>query len=166
MIKRISHTTILINQSVRTATYQIGKNGVIKIKIEIPNELWLSANRLGKGGHPVHKKAKALKLIGEKTQKIYANTHPPIEWAIALYAIGYTTRGKADPSNAQPTIKHLLDGLTKNGLLTDDDSKHLAMEAYTRSQVLSRRGFHTVEMVFYPSVETASKGVFSWLKRL
>lgn len=61
--------------------------------------------------------------------------------------IGYPTNGKADPANAAPTVKALIDGLVDAGVFVDDDHTHLIGPDYRRDTVKAPRGFHTVRLV-------------------
>ena len=42
-----------------------------------------------------------------------------------IATVHYRTAVRADPANAQPTLKALIDGCTDAGIWVDDDSTHL-----------------------------------------
>ena len=62
--------------------------------------------------------------------------------------IGYPRNGRADPGNASPVVKALLDGLTDAGIWADDDSLHVIGPDYRREVgVTGKPGVHTVRLV-------------------
>lgn len=62
--------------------------------------------------------------------------------------IGYPRAGRADPGNASPVVKALLDGLTDAGIWADDDSRHVIGPDYRREAgVTGKPGVHTVRLV-------------------
>lgn len=93
------------------------------IEFDIPPDLWLTANgRL----HWAQKAARTSKL---RTLAAYtarqANLQPMHGVTHVMAYIQYPSAGRADPNNAAPTTKALVDGLTDAGVWTDDDSAHL-----------------------------------------
>lgn len=68
--------------------------------------------------------------------------------------IGYPTSGRADPNNAEPTVKPLIDGLTSAGVFIDDDSTHVIGPDFRRDDTRAERGTHTVRLV----VEEVGRG--------
>lgn len=115
----------------------------------IPADLWLSANQRLHWA-PKAKRTKALRSIG---------------WGIALNGgeqidhlgpthvaafIGYPRNGKADPANAAPTIKALIDGMVDAGVWPDDDSTHVIGPTYLRDPKSSTPGAYTVRLVLTP----------------
>lgn len=110
----------------------------------IPANLWLSANdRLH--WKPKSDRTKALRQLGRSgvTRAFPRNlgaTH------VAAF-IGYPTNAKADPANAAPTVKALIDGLVDGGVWADDDSTHVLGPTYLRDPSTKRKGIHTVRLV-------------------
>jgi crossover junction endodeoxyribonuclease RusA len=109
----------------------------------IPADLWLSAN------HRPHwavkaRKTKALRQLGwakgMETAVRYDVCH------VAAF-IGYLRNGTADPSNAAPTVKALIDGLTDAGVWPDDDHTHVIGPTYLRDPKSPTPGHYTVRLV-------------------
>jgi crossover junction endodeoxyribonuclease RusA len=95
----------------------------------IPADLWLSANQRLHWA-PKAKRTKALREMGlltaraEKVRDL-GTTH------VAAF-IGYPRNGTADPGNAAPTVKALIDGMVDAGVWPDDDSTHVLGPTYLR----------------------------------
>lgn len=71
----------------------------------------------------------------------------PVGTAHVAAFIGYLRKGTADPSNAAPTVKALIDGLTDAGLWPDDDSTHVIGPTYLRDPKSPTPGHYTVRLV-------------------
>lgn len=111
----------------------------------IPPDLWLSANdRLHWA--PKAKRTAALRLIGwaqgNSLPRNIGTTH------VAAF-IGYLRNGKADPANAAPTVKALIDGLVDAGVWPDDDSTHVIGPTYLRDPKTAD-GNYSVRLVLTP----------------
>lgn len=108
----------------------------------IPKALWLSANdRL----HWAEKarRTKALRAMGGWATDLptgLGTTH------VAAF-IGYPRNGRADPSNAAPTVKALIDGLTDAGVWPDDDSTHVLGPTFLRDPSTKEAGVYRVRLV-------------------
>jgi len=74
--------------------------------------------------------------------------------------IQYPTARKADPPNAWPTVKAILDGLTDAGVWDDDDSTHVVATEFRRDPAKSPAGTYRVRLVLtdqaVPFAEVAS----------
>ena len=113
----------------------------------IPADLWLSANdRLYWA--PKAKRTRALRQIG----LLHAIGNCPVGHDVTHVAafIGYLRNGKADPANAAPTIKALIDGMTDAGVWEDDDSTHVIGPTYLRDPKSPTPGHYTVRLVLTP----------------
>jgi crossover junction endodeoxyribonuclease RusA len=60
--------------------------------------------------------------------------------------IGYPRNGKADPANAAPTVKALIDGMVDAGAWPDDDSTYVLGPTYLRGEKCPV-GQHSVRLV-------------------
>ena len=71
---------------------------------------------------------------------------------LAEAAQGYQNVLRADPANAQPTLKALVDGCTDAGIWVDDDSTHLIGPDPRRGCNLPglRPGEHRVVLIITP----------------
>ena len=69
---------------------------------------------------------------------------PVFTRCVVVANIMYPRRGRADPANAYPVIKALVDGLTDAGYWVDDDSEHVAKLEILRSPGRVITGHHVV----------------------
>ena len=111
----------------------------------IPNAIWLSSNqRFRHWGQELERK-KALRSMGQVGGRNSTNLRFTRPVHVVAH-IGYATNATADPGNAAPTLKALIDGMTLAHVWADDDSSHLIGPDYRRDPVKSKRGFHTVRL--------------------
>ncbi|WP_051485544.1 hypothetical protein [Nocardioides sp. J54] len=114
------------------------------LTFSIPADLWLSANQRLHWA-PRAKRTKALRELGYFTAK--ARRAPRFDVAHVAAFIGYPRNGKADPANAAPTIKALIDGITDAGVFPDDDSTHVIGPTYLRDPKPETPGCYSVRLV-------------------
>ena len=110
----------------------------------IPANLWLSANQRIHWA-PKSKRTAALRQLGRAGvvrafPRNLGTTH------VAAF-IGYLREGKADPANAAPTVKALIDGMVDAGVWLDDDSTHVIGPTYLRDPKSPTPGHYTVRLV-------------------
>lgn len=114
------------------------------LTFDIPDELWLSANdRLHWA--PTAKRTRGLRDMGRlvaRSEKV-RDLGP----SLVVARIGYPRNGKADPANAAPTVKALIDGITDAGAWPDDDSTNVLGPMYLRDPATGKPGIHTVRLV-------------------
>lgn len=116
------------------------------MKIEIPASEWMSAN--GRQPHWAEKNArtKALQVrakVEARLQAIDRYKGPVVMTCI----IGYPTAARADPPNAYPTVKCLVDGIVKAGVLPDDNSDVIVEMRFRRDPVKARKNTHRVTIL-------------------
>lgn len=118
-----------------------------QLEFVIPNKSWLSSNMR------LHWAAKSKRVAwlrddaksvawswrrsmkGGFTDPVHITAH-----------IGYATNGRADPANAHPTVKALVDGLVDAGVLIDDSHEWVIGPDYRRDPVKAPKGHHTVRL--------------------
>ena len=116
----------------------------VTLTFTIPNEQWLSSNqRLHYA--PKSKRTKWLRnaarlLATEIGHGQYTDT------VRVLAHIGYSSKTKADPNNAAPTTKALIDGLVEAGMFIDDSHEWVLGPDHRRDTEKAPRGFHTVRL--------------------
>jgi crossover junction endodeoxyribonuclease RusA len=119
---------------------------VTTLHFEIPDAWWLSANDrrhwADKG-----KRTKALREMG-RLNAIAAEL-PELSTTHVAAFIGYPRNGRADPANAAPTVKALIDGMVDAGVWPDDDSVHVIGPTFLRGDK-APPGTHTVRLVLTP----------------
>jgi hypothetical protein len=115
----------------------------ILLDFAIPDALWMSANDRPHWAEKA-RRTKALRLMGHAVA--LSAGHRDIGTTHVAAFIGYPRNGKADPSNAAPTIKALIDGITDAGVWPDDDSANVIGPTYLRGPK-SQSGTHDVRLV-------------------
>lgn len=115
-----------------------------ELTFTIPADLWLSANDRMHWA-PKSTRTKWLRTLGRAN----ANTQqiPPRGTTHVAAFIGYLRNGKADPANAAPTVKALIDGMVDAGVWPDDDSTHVIGPTYLRGPKSPTPGAYTVRLV-------------------
>ena len=111
--------------------------GIQTLDIDIPPTMWMSANRVISN---VHARTRAVDRLHDLA-RIYAQAAhlQPIEEPITIvWTIRYQKgTGRADPPNAYPTTKAVLDSIVRSrdypmGVLADDDHRHVPHQSYER----------------------------------
>jgi len=122
--------------------------GMTALTFSIPNDLWLSANDRRHWADKA-KRTKGLRSLGHLGAAeagldgaLLGTTH------VAAF-IGYPRNSKADPSNAFPTVKALIDGMVDAGVWPDDDSTHVIGPTYLRGNKCDPNT-HTIRLVLTP----------------
>lgn len=119
-----------------------------QIIIEVPKVEWLSANDRMRDWTPRAYRTKKLRERGYWTAKQAHLGHHQVVHVAAW--IQYPRGGRADPANAAPTVKALVDGLVDAGMLPDDDSTHLVGPDFRREPGCSPKGTHRIRLVITP----------------
>ena len=64
--------------------------------------------------------------------------------------VSYPTNRKADPPNAGPTLKAILDGIVDAGILDDDDSAHIRRTSFERGPNTSTPQHYSIRLEMIP----------------
>lgn len=122
--------------------------GYETITFTIPREQWVTSNSR------LHHYAKAQRVkILRETGAIQARAQQISHYAQPvqlMIGIGYPTAVRSDPSNSEPTVKGLIDGMTDAGVFKDDDSKHVTALIFYRLEKKSAKSTHTVRITVIP----------------
>lgn len=112
------------------------------VTLHLPAGIWLTSNqRLH--WRPKAERTASIRLLARHA----ARGLPVVDRCRVTAAIGYPTASRADPSNAAPTVKAVLDGITDAaGGWPDDDSEHVLAVTYVRGETTKRRGVYRVEI--------------------
>lgn len=129
--------------------------GTQELVIKISANEWLSAN------DRMHwrewaSRTKRLRLRGYFAAR--QNWLFPMRKAFVTAEVQYATSRRADPANAYPTVKALVDGLVDFGVLTDDDSKHLPAMTFKRAPGRCLRGWHVITLTLAEEDKTKEGG--------
>lgn len=122
-----------------------------KYSFDIPKRIWMNANDSYAHWGQKSAKTKALVNLGYYTglqwprkrfiQKVRINViiHP-------------RTNSRFDPLNVEPTVKGLLDGLVRSGVLVDDDWRHVEGPYLDAGKPIKDLpvGFHRLVMTLTP----------------
>lgn len=101
----------------------------LRVEFVIPRDLWLSSNVQTH----YRKKSKVVRELRARAALVGRGVTAPVPVDVVAH-IGYPTARKADPPNAWPTVKALLDGLTDAGVWPDDNSEYIPETAFRRGQ--------------------------------
>lgn len=129
--------------------------GTQELAIKIPENEWISANgRM----HWKERASRTKRLRRRGYFEARRNGLLPMRKAVLTAHVQYATSGRADPANAYPTVKALVDGLTDFGVLTDDDSKHLPAMTFKRDPGRCKRGWHVITLTLVEEDKTKEGG--------
>ena len=110
---------------------------------DVARTLWMTSN----GRYHWAVRSNRTKALRE-TAALASWRHPKFKVrARAIAYIGYPRNGRADPANAAPTVKALIDGLVDGGVLADDDHEHLLGPDYRRDPATGVTGLWRVRIV-------------------
>jgi len=123
---------------------------VSELVFTIPADWWLSANQRMHWA-PKSKRTSWLRdlAFAECDFSRHRLQSPRTSDHVAAF-IGYLRNGKADPANAAPTVKALIDGMVDAGVWADDDSTHVIGPTYLRDPKSPTPGHYTVRLVLTP----------------
>ena len=113
------------------------------ITITVPANMWLSSNDRRYWANKAAR-TKLLRRLGffEARRQVRGLR---FERANVYVAVAYPRNGRADPPNAWPAVKAILDGFTDARLWDDDDSEHVVKTSFTRHPEPTRiQGVHAL----------------------
>lgn len=129
--------------------------GTQTLTIQVPAKEWMSSNdRL----HWAVKSKKTKLLRRRGWLEARRNGLLPMRRAFVTVSVQYAASGRADPANAYPTVKALVDGLVDFGVLTDDDSKHLPAMTFKRAPGRCPKGWHVITLTLVEEDKTEEGG--------
>jgi crossover junction endodeoxyribonuclease RusA len=116
-----------------------------ELTFTVPKSWWVSANDRTHWAAKARATRNLRHLAATSTRGLdtLGTTH------VAAF-IGYLTGGRADPSNAAPTVKALIDGMTDAGVWPDDDSTHVIGPTFLRDPKSPTPGHYTVRLLLTP----------------
>nr|DAH25724.1 MAG TPA: crossover junction endodeoxyribonuclease [Caudoviricetes sp.] len=129
--------------------------GTQELVIKIHANEWISAN------DRMHWRERASRTKRLRRKAYFAarqNWLFPMRRVFLIAHVQYATNGRADPANAYPTVKALVDGLTDFGVLTDDDSKHLPAMTFKRAPGRCSKGWHVITLTLVEEDKTKEGG--------
>lgn len=113
--------------------------------IRVPEELWMSANDRF---HWTQRSTRTKALRGLGCLAARAAGLRDLGPTLVTAHIGYPRAGRADPANAYPTVKALIDGFVDAGVWSDDDHTHVIGPMFRRDKPSGAPGVHTIRFTF------------------
>lgn len=116
------------------------------LTIQVPPNLWLTANQRLHWSTRM-RRTKMLRAYAASEARIHGLAGRRLGPCVVTAVIGYPTRGRADPTNAAPTVKAIVDGLVDARVWDDDDHTHLPLVTFARATDKTPKGTHTVTLI-------------------
>ncbi|WP_370246924.1 hypothetical protein [Nocardioides sp.] len=117
--------------------------------IPIPKRLWFSMNdRLYWADR--HRRTRALRELGGWHARAAGLGGALLGPTAVTARISYPTNTRADPTNASPVIKALVDGAVDVGVWIDDDDKHVVNQSFVRGPKTGTPGIYAVRLDLTP----------------
>ncbi|MEE6280179.1 hypothetical protein [Georgenia sp. MJ170] len=112
-----------------------------EIVVDVPRALWLSSNQR------LHWRSEADRVQGLRSLGLVTGRNARVALGRTLVTahIGYPPNvSKADPENAHPTTKALIDGFTDAEIWPDDDSRYVVSGGHRRDEGSGKPGWYRV----------------------
>ena len=124
-----------------------GAGRTVELTVDVSPAHWVTEN----GPHGSHwalsRKRRALKELGYMRCLNGARGVHMTKAHVTAY-VKYPSNNRADPTNAGPTAKPIIDGFTLAGLWTDDDSVHVLGPDFRREPgTTGVKGLHRIRFV-------------------
>lgn len=120
--------------------------GMQEMIVRVPANEWMSANDRMHWGQ---RSGRTKRLRRRGYFEARRNGLLPMARAFVVARVQYAKGvSRADPANAYPTVKALIDGAVDFGVLADDDSEHLIGPKFEREPGACDRGWHVIRLVF------------------
>lgn len=116
------------------------------LTIQVPPNLWLTANQRLHWSTRM-RRTKMLRAYAASEARIHGLAGRRLGPCVVTAVIGYPTKGRADPTNAAPTVKAIIDGLVDARVWDDDDHTHLPLVTFARATDKTPKGTHTVSLI-------------------
>ena len=116
------------------------------LTIGIHKAIWLTANQRLHWSTRM-RRTRMLRAYAASEARIHGLAGRRLSPSIVTAMIGYPTNGRADPTNAEPTVKAIIDGLVDARVWDDDDHTHIPSVAFERDPAKTPKGTHTVTLI-------------------
>ena len=116
------------------------------LTISVHKAVWLTANQRLHWSTRM-RRTRMLRAYAASEARIHGLAGRRLGPCVVTAFIGYPTTGRADPANAAPTVKAIVDGLVDARVWDDDDHTHIPSVAFTRDPQKSPKGTHTVTLL-------------------
>lgn len=119
---------------------------MIRFTIALHPALWLTANQRLHWSTRM-RRTRMLRAYAASQARIHRLAGRQLGASTVTAVIGYPTATRADPANAAPTVKAIIDGLVDAGVWDDDDHLHIPSVAFERDPQKSPKGTHTITLI-------------------
>ena len=116
------------------------------LTISVHKALWITSNQRLHWSTRM-RRTRMLRADAASEARIHGLAGQRLGPSVVTALIGYPTTGRADPANAAPTVKAIVDGLVDARVWDDDDHTHLPLVAFARDPQKSPKGIHTVTLI-------------------
>ena len=114
--------------------------------ISVHMALWLTANQRLHWSTRM-RRTRMLRAYAASEARSHGRAGQRLGPSIVTAMIGYPTKGRADPTNAEPTVKAIIDGLVDARVWDDDDHTHIPSVAFERDPNKAPKGTHAVTLI-------------------
>nr|DAO15714.1 MAG TPA: crossover junction endodeoxyribonuclease [Caudoviricetes sp.] len=114
--------------------------------IRVHKALWLTANQRLHWSTRM-RRTRMLRAYAASEARIHGLAGMRLGPSIVTAMIGYPAATRADPANAAPTVKAIIDGLVDARVWDDDDHTHLPLVAFARDPLKPPKGIHAVTLI-------------------
>lgn len=119
---------------------------MVRITLTLHPAVWLTANQRLHWSTRM-RRTRMLRAYAASEARIHGLAGRRLGPSIVTAMIGYPTKGRADPTNAEPTVKAIIDGLVDARVWDDDDHLHIPSVAFTRATDKTPKGTHRVTLI-------------------
>lgn len=119
---------------------------MIRIALTLHPAVWLTANQRLHWSTRM-RRTRMLRALAASEARITGAAGKRLGASTVTAVIGYPTTGRADPTNAEPTVKAIIDGLVDARVWDDDDHIHLPRVAFERDPKKAPKSMHTVTLI-------------------
>lgn len=116
------------------------------LTIRVPANLWLTSNQRLHWSTRM-RRIRMLRAYAASEARIHGLAGKRLGPCVVTAVIGYPTARRADPTNAEPTVKAIVDGFVDAGVWDDDDHNHLPLVAFARDPKKSPKDTHNVTLI-------------------
>ena len=119
---------------------------MIRIALTLHPAVWLTANQRLHWSTRM-RRTRMLRAYAASEARIHGLAGRRLGPSVVTAVIGYPTQTRADPANAAPTVKAIIDGFVDARVWDDDDHLHIPSVAFTRATDKTPKGTHTVALI-------------------
>ena len=116
------------------------------LTIQVPPNLWLTANQRLHWSTRM-RRTRLLRAYAASEARIHGLAGQRLGPCVVTAVIGYPAATRADPANAAPTVKAIIDGLVDARVWDDDDHTHIPSVAFERDPNKTQKGTHAVTLI-------------------